>query len=186
MNIKQIVLMFFIAVGLGCILFFTFDHFRKEEARMLENASMNKMQEELDRKEKESQKEQEEKEKQEAGQNQLKSLLESLQGTKKIILSLADENGKIESIDKLYKYAEVKVITEESIINEILNCFANAVWQENKNANFLGKLWQFYDSQENMILEYDGHAFITKEREVNFYIQNEEENRLNEYFNEQE
>lgn len=182
MNAKQIVLLFFIAAGLGCILFFTFDHFRKEEARMLENASNNKLQEELDKKEKENQKEQEEKVKQEVGQNQVNTLLENLQNTQKIVLSLANENGKIDSLNSLNKYIEVKTITNENRIQEILNSLNKSVWQENKNTNFIGKLWQFYDKEENLILEYNGHSLVTKETEVNISISLEEENKLNGYF----
>lgn len=185
MNAKQIVLMLFIAVGLGCILFFTFEHFKKEEARMLENASYNKMQEELDRKEKENQKEQEEKKKQEAGQKQVKELLEKLQETKQIVLARVDESGELDTFDTLHKYRKEKEILEESVIKEIVDCFANAVWEANKNTNFLEKLWQFYDNQENIILEYDGHSFITKDGEVFIHISTEKENKLNGYFAEE-
>lgn len=182
MNKKKIVLLFLIVIGLSVVLFFTFDYFKKEEEKMLENAHQNRLIEKEESEEKEKQKLEEEKAKQENGGKEVNALLEKLKGTKKIVLGIDDENGTLETLDLNHHYKELKTIVEETTIQEILNLFASAKWEENKNLDYKGKIWKFYNSEENLILEYDGHSFITNDKTTNIYIEKENEERLNAYF----
>lgn len=180
MNKKQFVFLILIVVGLGAILFFTFTHFKLEKEKMLENASDNKKMEELTRKEKE---EREKKRKQEEGQRKVNLLLENLQNTKKVVLAQHDSSGEITSVSTQSKYVKEKEFSEESIIREIIGCFKDSIWQEGRNDDFIGKLWQFYDGENKLILEYEGHALITQEQNLAIYIQENMKNRLYSYFN---
>lgn len=178
---KQIVLSILILCGLGVIIFFTFSYFKNEEEKYSENAKQNRL---LEQVEKEKQKGKEEKLKQENGQKEVTALLESLKGTKKIVLGVADENETLEVLDKNHSYKELKTIVEEANIQEILSLFSSAKWEENKNLDYKGKIWQFYDIKNNLILEYDGHSFLTKEKTTHIFITDENEERLNSYFTE--
>ena len=178
---KQIVLSILILCGLGVIIFFTFSYFKNEEEKYSENAKQNRL---LEQVEKEKQKGKEEKLKQENGQKEVTALLESLKGTKKIVLGVADENETLEVLDKNHSYKELKTIVEEANIQEILSLFSSAKWEENKNLDYKGKIWQFYDIKNNLILEYDGHSFLTKEKTTHDFITDENEERLNSYFTE--
>lgn len=179
MNKKQIVYLFFILLCLGVVLFFTFSYFKNEEEKYLENAKQNRI---LENEQKEKQRLEEEKTKQENGRKEVEAFLESLKGTKKIILGVDDENGALEVLDKNHHYRELKTIVEEATIQEVLNLFTTAKWEENKNLDYKGKIWQFYDSENNLILEYDGHSLVTKEKTINIFISLENEERLNRYF----
>ena len=181
MNKKQIALLLLMVVGLGVILFFTFAHFKIEKEKMLENASNNNRLEQLNEKEKEAK---EKKQKQEEGQRKVNLLLESLQNTKKVVLAQHDSYGEITSVATQYKYIKIKEITEESVIQEIIDCFKDSTWQEVRNDDFIGKLWQFYDGEDKLILEYEGHAFVTQDQNVVIYIQENRKNRLYSYFEE--
>lgn len=172
MNKRQIVYLIFILIGLSVVLFLTFSYFKNEEEKYSENAKQNRLLE------------QEEKEKQENGQKEVAALLEILKGTKKIVLGVADESETLEVLDKNHSYKELKTIVEEANIQEILSLFFSAKWEENKNLDYKGKIWQFYDIKNNLILEYDGHSFLTKEKTTHIFITEENEERLNSYFTE--
>lgn len=179
MNKKQIILTIFILLCLGVVLIFTFSYFKNEEEKYLENAKQNRI---LENEQKEKQRLEEEKTKQENGRKEVEAFLESLKGTKKIILGVDDANGSLEVLDENYHYRELKTIVEETTIQEVLSLFATAKWKENKNLDYKGKIWQFYDSENNLILEYDGHSFVTKEKTINIFISLENAEHLNSYF----
>ena len=181
MKIKQRVLLILILIGLGTTLIFTFNHFKKEEEKILENKAKNE-QIENEKKEEQQKKELEEKKKKEAGQKEVKMLFEKLQTTKKIILGIEDSLGTLETLDNQHKYKEYQVVEEEETIKEIVNLFAIATWQENKNDNHLGKIWQFFDSENNLIVEYDGTTFYTKEKNIYVFIETENLKKLKSYF----
>lgn len=181
MNKRQIAYLIFILICLSVVLFLTFSYFKNEEEKYSENAKQNRL---LEQEEKEKQKVEEEKLKQENGQKEVAALLESLKGTKKIVLGVADENETLEVLDKSHSYKELKTIVEEANIQEILSLFSSAKWEENKNLDYKGKIWQFYDIKNNLILEYDGHSFLTKEKTTHIFITDENEERLNSYFTE--
>lgn len=183
MSKTQIIGLFFIIVGLTVVLTFTFQHFKQEEQRILEAADKNKMMEEQDKKEREA-KELEEKRKKEEGQKQVDTLLEQLKNTKKLVLATYDETGKIISLATSRNFIEMKTITDENTLKEIQTYFASAIWQEGRNDNFLNSLWQFYDAEDKLILEYEGHAFINEESNVAIYFPEETLKKLNAYFNE--
>lgn len=176
MNKKQMVSFLFIVLSLGVVLFFTFSYFKNEEEKYIENAKQNR------RLEKEEREKMEEKEKQENGKKEVDVFLEKLKETKKIVLGIEDINGKMEVLDATHHYREVKTIVEEPTIQEILNVFVTAKWEENKNVNDEGKIWQFYNNENNLILEYDGYSFVTKDTITNIFIPKENKEILNQYF----
>lgn len=179
MNKKQIITTIFILLCLSVVLIFTFSYFKNEEEKYLENAKQNRI---LENEQKEKQKLEEEKTKQENGQKEVENLLESLKETKKIVLGVDDANGSLEVLDENHHYRELKTILEETTIQDVLSLFATAKWEENKNLDYKGKIWQFYDSENNLILEYDGHSFVTKEKTIHIFIPLENAERLNSYF----
>lgn len=181
MKKSQIVLLILILMGLGGILYFTFDYYKKEEVKILENKAQNDKLEN-ERKEEQQKKEKEEKEKQEEGQKEVKALLEKLQNTQKIVLGLDDLVASLETLDTSHNYKEFKTVQEEKMVKEIVSLFANSVWQENKNSNYLGKIWQFFDKENNLLLEYDGHSFLTNGKTIYVFVGSESQKKLEQYF----
>ncbi len=184
MKIKQLVWFVLLLLGMSITLFFTFDHFKKEEKKYLENKVKNE-QIEKERKEEQLKKELEEKKQQEAGQKEVQGLLALLQNTKKIILGIDEESGTLKTLDSYHKYKEFQTIQEEAVVKELIELFENATWQKGSNDNHLGKIWQFLDSEDNLLLEYNGHSFFTKEKCVTIYIEKENLIKLNSYFMEE-
>ena len=109
-----------------------------------------------------------------------------MKNTKKIVLGIGDKSGTLKTLDTNHSYKEFTIIIEEGTIEEILNQFLDASWSEGKTDDYLGKMWQFFDSEDKLILEYEGHEFVTKEKRVTVSLQEENLDRLSSYFKENE
>ena len=112
-------------------------------------------------------------------QEELNQLVVRLHDTKKIILSVFDENGEISSFDPDRKYKYYKTIDDENTINEILSVLENVEYTDKINADFIKQFMQFYDGDENLIAEYEGHYFQTEKRSYPIKLESE---KLFKYF----
>lgn len=107
----------------------------------------------------------------------LSQLKEDIQNTKKVILAVHDDNGDISGLDG-WTYKEKQVITNKETIAKIINVINKATLQRVITTNYIGKLIQFYDENDNLIAEYEGHCLIGQDYSVGINVNNKDFNPL--------
>ena len=107
----------------------------------------------------------------------LTNFKEEIQNTEKVILAVHDDNGEILGLDG-WTYKEKQVITNQETIAKIINVINKATLQLIIETNYIGKLIQFYDGNDNLIAEYEGHYLLNEDYSIGINVNNKDFNPL--------
>lgn len=102
---------------------------------------------------------------------------EEIQNTEKVILAVHDDNGEILGLDG-WTYKEKQAITNQETIAKIINVINKATLQLIIETNYIGKLIQFYDGNDNLIAEYEGHCLLNEDYSIGINVNNKDFNPL--------
>ena len=107
----------------------------------------------------------------------LTNFKEEIQNTEKVVLAVHDDNGEILGLDG-WTYKEKQVITNQETIAKIINVINKATLQLIIETNYIGKLIQFYDGNDNLIAEYEGHCLLNEDYSIGINVNNKDFNPL--------
>mgnify|MGYP000074436302 FL=1 len=107
----------------------------------------------------------------------LTNFKEEIQNTEKVVLAVHDDNGEILGLDG-WTYKEKQVITNQETITKIINVINKATLQLIIETNYIGKLIQFYDGNDNLIAEYEGHCLLNEDYSIGINVNNKDFNSL--------
>ena len=107
----------------------------------------------------------------------LTNFKEEIQNTEKVVSAVHDDNGEILGLDG-WTYKEKQVITNQETIAKIINVINKATLQLIIETNYIGKLIQFYDGNDNLIAEYEGHCLLNEDYSIGINVNNKDFNPL--------
>lgn len=107
----------------------------------------------------------------------LTNFKEEIQNTEKVVLAVHDDNGEILGLDG-WTYKEKQAITNQETIAKIINVINKATLQLIIETNYIGKLIQFYDGNDNLIAEYEGHCLLNEDYSIGINVNNKDFNPL--------
>lgn len=107
----------------------------------------------------------------------LTNFKEEIQNTEKVVLAVHDDNGEILGLDG-WTYKEKQVITNQETITKIINVINKATLQLIIETNYIGKLIQFYDGNDNLIAEYERHCLLNEDYSIGINVNNKDFNSL--------
>ncbi len=98
-------------------------------------------------------------------ENVLSQFKEEIQNTEKVVLAFHNDNGDILGLDG-WTYKEKQVITNEETITKIIDIIEKSTVTNAITDDYIGKLIQFYDEDNQLIAEYEGHYLINKDHSI--------------------